>query len=224
MIDCVSENSVLVTLGSRIDPRLTVRIAALCDWLEQQQFQWLIDVVPSYTTLLVVYDPMQLDFRGVTRCLNGGLSLQHSTEEVCRPATLHEIPVYYSPETGPDLIELARQKGLTESQVVELHSQREYQVYAIGFMPGFGFLGTVDPKIQMSRKTTPRPQVPAGSVAIANEQTAIYPKASPGGWQLIGRSPSVMFDRQHLSRFRIGDRVRFTPVSRTDYLGLGGQL
>ncbi|WP_375177078.1 5-oxoprolinase subunit PxpB [Marinobacter mobilis] len=224
MIDCVSENSALVTLGRQISPRLTARIAALCDWLEQQSFQWLIDLVPSYTTVLVVYDPMQLDFRGVKQCLNNGLSLLQQTTVQGRPGTVHEIPVYYAPETGPDLGELATQKGLSESRVIELHSQREYQVYAIGFMPGFGFLGTVDPQIQAPRKATPRALVPAGSVAIANEQTAIYPKASPGGWQLIGRSPAVMFDRQNLSRFRIGDRVRFVPVSRADYLGLGGRL
>lgn len=225
MIECVSENSILVTLGDQIDPTINARISWLCHWLEGQHLPWLIDLVPSYTTLLLVYDPMALDFRGVTRCVQGALAQLDGASAVSRPsAKRHDIPVYYSAETGPDLSELAHQKGLTERRIIELHCQREYQVYAIGFMPGFGFLGTTDPLLHTPRKDTPRPRVPAGSVAIANQQTAIYPKASPGGWQLIGRSPTPLFDRDSLSLLQIGDRVRFRPISRVEFLKLGGQL
>ncbi|SFM56461.1 5-oxoprolinase subunit PxpB [Marinobacter zhejiangensis] len=225
MIDCVSENSVLVTLGNRIDPALTSKIVALCEWLDLNGEGWLVDLVPSYTTLLVVYDPLQRDFRDVTRIVRQGVGgLAQLTRQPSSEGHSHEIPVYYSPESGPDLLALAKLKGLSVDEVIRLHSQRSYQVYALGFLPGFGFLGTVDPQIQAPRKVVPRASVPAGSVAIANGQTAIYPRTSPGGWQLIGRSPTVMFDRHSLSRLSIGDQVRFFPVSRKEYLSMGGEL
>lgn len=228
MISCVSEDSVLVTFGDRITPTHTLQIATLCNRLELHHQDWLVDLIPSYTTLLVVYDPMRAGVHTVCQCINDALAFdaQHSSaKSPDQPSQRHhKIPVYYSEETGPDLLFLAQSKGLSIEEVIQRHSALEYQVYAIGFMPGFGFLGSVDPKLATPRKDTPRASVSSGSVGIANQQTAIYPKTSPGGWQIIGRSPTTMFDSQKLSLLNIGDRVQFLPISREHFMDLGGEL
>ncbi|WP_334312381.1 5-oxoprolinase subunit PxpB [Marinobacter sp. SS21] len=222
----MSDDSILIRLGESIDPDLTARIAALCIAIESQHSAWVTDVVPSYTTVLVSYDPSMIDFRRARQAL---VPLLHSSTEAgtvapARSGTVHEIPVYYAPESGPDLQNLAYNKSLSVAKVIQYHTAVTYQVFAIGFLPGFGFLGSVAEAIATPRRQSPRKQVPAGSVGIANQQTAIYPKASPGGWQLIGRSPVTMFDVDGLSRLKVGDGVRFHAVSRSEYLNLGGTL
>lgn len=227
MIRCVSEDAVLVSFGDQIEPTLTARIAALCNWMEHHQRQWLVDLVPSYTTLLVVYDPMKAGAHQVCQAIDEGLAQANQSvmdADKRSLGRLHDIPVYYSEESGPDLKPLAESRGLSMESVIALHSDVEYQVFAIGFMPGFGFLGSVDPRLATPRKDTPRSRVPAGSVGIANRQTAVYPKASPGGWQIIGRSPTTMFHPNTLSLLSAGDRVRFQPISRDRFLALGGEL
>jgi KipI family sensor histidine kinase inhibitor len=139
---------------------------------------------------------------------------------------LVEIPVYYHPESGEDLERLASDAGLSWEAAAELHSNTEYRVYAIGFAPGFAYLGDVDPRIAAPRLATPRSSVPRGAVAIADRQTAVYPASSPGGWNLIGRSPLRMFDPDAKPPMpvSVGDRVRFVPIDREAFLSAGGQL
>lgn len=139
---------------------------------------------------------------------------------------LVELPVYYSEESGPDLAEISRATELSVEQITALHQSREYSVYAIGFAPGFAYLGEVDARIAMPRLNTPRPRVPGGSVGIAGRQTAVYPADSPGGWNLIGLCPERMFDPLSVpSMFlQVGDRVRFFSISRQTFLTMGGKL
>ena len=136
------------------------------------------------------------------------------------------LPVYYAPEAGIDLESLAERAGLPISEVIDLHAGAEYRVYAIGFAPGFAYLGEVDERIAAPRLATPRASVPRGSVAIADRQTAVYPSVSPGGWNLIGRCPVPMFDpdAQPCMPVAVGDTVRFEPISRERFLTLGGDL
>ena len=225
MIEAVSEDTILITLAQAIDDALPARIANLVDNIWRAGFHWLVDMVPSYTTLMVVYDPVVVDFRQVSAeiwPLVHRLSTQAHTAEL--KSRLVELPVYYSVETGPDLQWLAAESGLDCEEVIRRHSSVEYRVHALGFAPGFAFMGQVDPSIAAPRKTTPRKQVPAGSVGIANRQTAVYPQVSPGGWQLIGRCPTRLFDPTNLSLLKVGDRVRFTPISREAFLAVGGEL
>lgn len=225
MIEPVSEDAILITLAQAIDDTLPARIAGLADNIRSAAFQWLVDIVPSYTTLLVVYDPLVIDFRRAVAGLRPLIELHRSCEQApTLDGRLVELPVYYSTETGPDLQGLAAETGLDCAEVIRRHSSVEYRVHALGFAPGFAFLGQVDPTIAAPRKTSPRKQVPAGSVGIANQQTAIYPQASPGGWQLIGRCPTPLFDPTNLSLLKVGDRVRFTPISREAFLAAGGEL
>jgi len=225
MIEPVSEDAVLITLAQAIDDTLPARIAGHADNIRRAGFQWLVDIVPSYTTLMVVYDPLIIDFRRVVSGLRPLIELDTSCEQApTLVGRLVELPVYYSTETGPDLQWLASESGLDCQEVIRRHSAVEYRVHALGFAPGFAFMGQVDPAIAAPRKTSPRKRVPAGSVGIANRQTAVYPQASPGGWQLIGRCPTPLFDPIKLSLLKVGDRVRFTPITREAFLAAGGEL
>jgi len=136
----------------------------------------------------------------------------------------HVLPVWYDLSVGPELVLLSRRSGLSVAEVIERHSQREYQVFALGFAPGFAFMGLVEEALAAPRLNTPRKRVAAGSVGIAERQTAAYPVVSPGGWNLIGRTPSRLFDRERdgYSLMQPGDRVRFAPVERAEFLRLGG--
>lgn len=232
-VTLVSEDAILLSLGDRIDEQLTPRIALLCEQIEASLGPRLLDMVPSYTTILCTYDPLTTDTGRLKRDLERLVA--HWATETSTPTwqasiassgsvRLHQIPVFYSPEVAPDLEAHARACSLSVAELIEIHAAGSYQVFAVGFSPGFGFLGQVDPRIARPRKATPRTRVPRGAVGIADRQTAVYPVASPGGWQLIGRSPSVLFDERTLAVLKVGDRVRFSPLSRDEYLALGGEL
>jgi len=182
----------------------------------------LIDLVPSYTTLLVQYDLAQLDDQQARQLIAEALhELQPDPGIQTREL---DIPVWYDPSVGPELEALGRRSGLGIAGVIERHSARTYQVFALGFAPGFAFMGLVDACLASPRLQTPRKQVPAGSLGIADRQTAIYPLPSPGGWNLIGRSPTRLFDRDldGYSIWQPGDRVRFQPIDHAEFVRLGG--
>jgi KipI family sensor histidine kinase inhibitor len=136
------------------------------------------------------------------------------------------LPAYYSAESGADLLTLAADRGLTPEDVIRIHTEQEYRVYAIGFAPGFAYLGEVDERIAAPRLSTPRQRVPRGAVAIADRQTAVYPAVSPGGWNLIGLCPLRMFnpDSDPTMPVTVGDIVSFEPIDRDRFLELGGEL
>ncbi len=219
MIEQVSGNSLLLKLAGALDNTLPGRLSAICDHLEQEaggDNGWLIDLVPAYTTLLVTWDPLIIDYHAVRRRVLASIHMAGPGQDNAAPR-LHRIPVWYSRQSGPDLEEVARESGLTVDEIVTLHSETRYQVFALGFAPGFAFLGQTDERLALPRKKTPRARVPAGSVAIANGQTAIYPLESPGGWQLIGLSPVRLFDLQNLSLLKTGDEVQFQPIGEERY-------
>ena len=183
----------------------------------------LIDLVPSYTTLLVVFDPGQLTPQAAREKLVHLLATL-APQEASSEGKLHDIPTWYDASVGPDVERVAGLSGLTAEQVVERHVQQEYRVFALGFAPGFAFMGLLDPALNCPRLDTPRQRVPAGSVAIAGQQTAAYPSVTPGGWNLIGRTAVRLFDRQRdgFSLLRVGDRVRFVSVDRAKFEADGG--
>jgi len=183
----------------------------------------LIDLVPSYTTLMLHYDGLKLSEAQareyVLQALTGlqPLAIDDSGQR-------HELPVWYHPSVGPDLEALAQRAGCSTAQVIDRHCSRDYPVFTLGFAPGFGYMGLVDPSIAAPRLATPRQRVPRGSVGIAERQTAVYPLVSPGGWNLIGRCPLALFDRERegYSLLKPGDRVRFVSVDHDEFLRLGG--
>ena len=182
----------------------------------------LIDLVPSYTTLLLHYDIRRIKAARVRELIaEAFVGLQPSNAESGR---CHELPTWYDRSVGPELPLLAQRTGLSEAQVIERHSGHEYQVFAIGFAPGFAFMGLVEEALATPRLNTPRKRVAAGSVGIAERQTAVYPLVSPGGWNLLGRCPVTLFDRtiEGYSLLQPGDRVRFVPIEHAEFIRLGG--
>lgn len=219
------DNAVILYLGEHTGADVAARVQAAAAAAQRMLGADLLDMVPSYASLLVIYDPLRTDHMSVIQRL-------HRMREEIDAASASEggrvivLPVYYSTETGADLERLAQQCELSVEEVIALHSDADYRVYAIGFAPGFAYLGEVDPRIAAPRLATPRSRVPRGAVAIADRQTAIYPAVSPGGWNLIGNCPQRMFDpdAEPSMPVAVGDRVRFESISRERFLELGGEL
>ena len=199
--------------------------------IEQALGGELVDLVPAYTSVLILYDPLRSERCDIARRVRAALRGIERDEDVPEPGRTVVLPVYYAAESGADLEALAARAGLSTQQVIDLHTGTAYRVYAIGFAPGFAYLGQVDTRIAAPRLATPRPKVPRGSVAIADRQTAVYPAESPGGWNLIGRCPLPMFQRgaqPHAAptciSLAVGDAVRFASIDRARFLALGGTL
>ncbi|MBY4677705.1 5-oxoprolinase subunit PxpB [Marinobacterium arenosum] len=223
-IEVAGENALIIYFGERTDPRISAQVQQAVKVLETELADVLIDLVPSYASLLVIYDLLACDHLEIRRRLRTALQQLDSAEQ--GEGRLVTLPAWYSTESGPDLAALAERAGLSVDEVIEIHSGMEYRVYAIGFAPGFAYLGEVDERIAAPRLSTPRQKVPRGAVAIADRQTAVYPAVSPGGWNLIGLCPTRMFNpaADPTMPVQVGDRVRFEPISRETYLELGGEL
>lgn len=205
------DSAILVEFADEIDEDVNDRVHALAQFLREQNRADILDLVPAYSSLLVCYDPAQIDFASIRDFLQ--TSLRAVQTNFARNPRLIEIPATYGGEFGPDLSFIAQASGLSEAQVVALHSSVVYRVYFVGFLPGFAYLGSVPEKIAVPRLETPRTRVPAGSVGIAGRQTGVYPMESPGGWRLIGRTALQLFDphTDPPTLLRPGDRVKFVP-------------
>ena len=225
-ISIAGENSLIVYFGDKPSPQLAGQIAETAEWLRQTMGDRLIDLVPSYGSLLVIYQPLLTDHFQVRSLIRQALQQLGTDKQQSQTGALVSLPVYYSPESGPDLQSLADRAELSIEDVIAIHQQTEYRVYAIGFAPGFAYLGEVDERIAAPRLATPRQNVPRGGVAIADRQTAVYPAQSPGGWNLIGLCPQLMFDpsAEPSMPVQVGDRVTFRAIDREEFMALGGEL
>lgn len=214
MFKPLGDSTCLVQLGDRIDLATNQRVHALAVLIEAAPIPGVIETVPAYATLLVHYDPFKADYGEVANWIAG---LVHRMEiKATRTPRRIEIPVCYGGESGPDLETVAANTGLFPAEVIHIHTQTEYTVYMMGFTPGFPYMGTLDPRLVLPRLETPRTRVPAGTVAIAGEQTGIYPLDSPGGWHLIGHTSLRLFDPTAETPFLFapGDVVKFVAEVR----------
>ncbi|MEZ5534058.1 MAG: 5-oxoprolinase subunit PxpB [Thiolinea sp.] len=226
-IAVAGENALIIYFGEQTNPQVSAQVQQATQLLEAALGEHLIDMVPSYASLLVIYNPLSCDHLHVQHVIRRQLQGQLSTGSDSTPAAQTvTLPVYYSTESGPDLEALSERAGLSVDEVIELHQGTAYHVYAIGFAPGFAYLGEVDERIAAPRLATPRLKVPRGAVAIADRQTAVYPAVSPGGWNLIGLCPTRMFnpDATPTMPVTVGDQVRFRAIGREEFLQLGGEL
>ncbi|MBC8494109.1 MAG: allophanate hydrolase subunit 1 [Candidatus Thioglobus sp.] len=224
-ITLAGENSILIYFGDKIDARLPKNITNFANALKTEFSELIIDLTPAYTSLLVSYNlgkTNYLKFAADVERLLSGFDFSSAVE---RSELIH-IPVYYGFETGLDLERLLAEKELTLEAFVDIHSSQEYLVHAIGFSPVFAFLAEVDSCIQAPRLATPRIKIPAGSVGIADSQTAVYPTDSSGGWNIIGRTllDLSLNNPDNLNKFNMGDRVKFYPITRDEYIKYGGIL
>jgi KipI family sensor histidine kinase inhibitor len=215
LLEAIADDALLLRIGDRIDATTNARVHALCERIRSRRPPWLRDLVPAYASAGLFFDARLIDASGAEAWLRDQLAALPSDANLsAATARSVDIPVVYGGEAGPDLESAAAELGITPSQLAQRHAAGEYMVAMIGFAPGFPYLLGLDPALALPRLATPRTSVAAGSVGIGGAQTGIYPRESPGGWRLIGRTPLVLFDPAQESPALLmpGDRVRFVAV------------
>ncbi|WP_263080984.1 5-oxoprolinase subunit PxpB [Endozoicomonas sp. Mp262] len=222
----VNENSLIIYFADTVSEETADRIRRLLPLIKHKLGQYLIDVIPSYTSLFISFDLLAMEFSLFEQELWALLENIKEIQTDQTEAPLIELAVYYGPEVALDAGEISDHTGLSFEEVVSIHASTLYRVYAIGFAPGFAYLGNTDQRIAIPRKQTPRLKIPACSVAVAEQQTAIYPNESPGGWQIIGRAPvnPIDYQRENLTLFEVGAKVKFNRISKATFLDMGGVI
>jgi inhibitor of KinA len=215
--------AIVVELEERIDPAVNARVIRLADRVHAAAIPGVRDVVPTYRSVAVFFDPIRTDYRRLVGWLEREVD-QAGTAQVEERSPI-SVPVCYGGELGPDLATVAAFASMSPDDVVAAHASALYRVFMLGFVPGFAYMGVVDVRIAMPRRGTPRVRVPRGAVGIAGAQTGVYPAETPGGWQLIGRTPVKPFDatRPAPFLFKPGDAVRFVPIARDEFERLAEQ-
>lgn len=214
----LGDAAVVVEFDAVIGPSAHEKVRLLSSYLDHHAFPGMIEYIPAFTTVTVFYDPFVLRYDEAQVELARAV-LQAMDIPLEQKARTVEIPVCYGGEFGPDLEDVAAHNGLTADDVVRIHSSGEYLVYMIGFAPGFPYLGGMSERIAAPRRPSPRLSIPAGTVGIAGMQTGVYPIETPGGWQLIGRTPVPLFrpDMSPPTLLMAGDTIRFRPITRDEY-------
>ena len=222
----LSENTGIILFEQKIERATFQRVNQCTQAIEIHLSQFIVDLVPAYASIHIVFNLIKVSAETFEILLNQVIeNLSIDVVEVTGQKTV-TIPVYYGSEVAPDIGLVAQFSNLTIDAVIALHTSIVYDVYAIGFAPGFAYLGNVDNRIAMPRKESPRQKVVKGSVGIADQQTAIYPSDSPGGWQIIGRTAISLIDYndERLTKFETGGKVKFNAVTRQDFIDMGGEL
>ena len=217
-ISPVGDRAISIDFGQVIDPTINRHIRQTIERIKELQLDGIIELVPTYCALLVEYDAMLYSYSEICNIIEPTLEegMANTTNEL---VTVVEVPTVYGGEFGPDLSFVASHNHLSEDEVISIHSGTDYLVYMLGFIPGFTYLGGMDPRIATPRLSSPRTLIPAGSVGIAGEQTGTYPSDSPGGWQIIGRTPVTMYDmsKAQAALLNAGDYVRYVPIDESEF-------
>ncbi len=217
-ISPVGDRAISIDFGQVIDPKINRHIRQTIERIKELQLEGIIELVPTYCALLVEYDAMQYSYSEICNIIEPTLD-EGMTDTTNELVTVVEVPTVYGGEFGPDLSFVASHNHLSEDEVISIHSGTDYLVYMLGFIPGFTYLGGMDPRIATPRLSSPRTLIPAGSVGIAGEQTGTYPSDSPGGWQIIGRTPVTMYDMSKVQAalLNAGDYVRYVPIDESEF-------
>lgn len=217
-ISPVGDRAISIDFGQVIDPTINRHIRQTIERIKELQLEGIIELVPTYCALLVEYDAMLYSYSEICNIIEPTLEegMANTTNEL---VTVVEVPTVYGGEFGPDLSFVAYHNHLSEDEVISIHSGTDYLVYMLGFIPGFTYLGGMDSRIATPRLSSPRTLIPAGSVGIAGEQTGTYPSDSPGGWQIIGRTPVTMYDmsKAQAALLKAGDYVRYVPIDESEF-------
>ncbi len=220
------DTALVVDFGDRIDEATNDAVQAFGAALEVAAISAVREVVPTYRSLLVTYDPMITGFHELERQLKELLRQDAHASGAVRTKKIWQIPCCYGGACGQDLHGLTTLTGLSEKEIVEIHSAAVYKIYMLGFLPGFVYLGGLDPRIAAPRLEVPRKAIPEGSVGIGGSQTGVYPIASPGGWRLIGTTPVKFYDpdRENPILCRAGEYIRFVPVEEAQYQEIAAKV
>ncbi len=221
----MGDHAVVIQLGESIEQNTHEKVKQVTAYFENSSIEWLVELVPAFTTVTLFYDPIKaigspqskLPYEIVCEDIKGFLAEVKDGQKT--ESRIVEIPVCYGGEFGPDLQKVAEYHHISENEVIEKHTSGNYLVYMIGFAPGFPYIGGMSPDIATPRKESPRLKIPAGSVGIAGEQTGVYPIETPGGWQLIGRTPLKLFqpEKESPSLLEAGNRIRFKAITLKEY-------
>lgn len=209
--------AVCVEFGNKISPDINTKIRAFKIAVEKSGIEGIVETVPTYRSLLVYYKPEVIGFKELTKEFE---DLMGSISNIqIPPPTVIEIPVLYGGEMGPDIENVATHNGKTVEEVIKIHTSEEYLIYMLGFIAGFPYLGGMSKEIATPRLKSPRVKIDGGSVGIAGEQTGVYPVDSPGGWQLIGRTPLKLYDadREKPVLLEAGQYIKFRSINAAEY-------
>ncbi|MBK9305727.1 MAG: 5-oxoprolinase subunit PxpB [Nitrospira sp.] len=219
----LGDSAITIEFGDDIDPHINARVVTFANTIMDRGWKGILDVVPTYRSVTIHFDALHWNVSTLVERLKR--LPRPNSDGITAHGRLHTIPVLYGGEWGPDLGDLARYAGLTPTDTIRLHTSVPYQVYMLGFSPGFPYLGLVPERLGMPRLSTPRTKVPAGSVGIADRQTGIYPSSTPGGWRLIGRTPIPLYRKTDSSPFLLkpGELVRFHAIDRDSFDRLAGE-
>ena len=211
------DSAVTVQFQNEISKEVNSQVTALCDRLEAKHIDGVVELVPTFASLTVFYDCSVISSKKLKKKIEA--LIRDGESHVNSTARVWNIPVCYDDEFALDMETVCSHTKLTREEVIALHTSKPYLIYMLGFLPGFAYLGGLDPRLHTPRLDSPRTCIPAGSVGIGGAQTGVYPLASPGGWQLLGRTPVSVFDRQRQEPilYRAGDLVHFVPISPAEY-------
>ncbi|MFC3846993.1 5-oxoprolinase subunit PxpB [Helicobacter baculiformis] len=218
------ESALLLEFGAQINPQLNAQVRHAERVLKQKALKGVLEIVSAYASLLILYDPLLLSYAQLVQVVeNMELDTPNALKE---PRYLVEIPTCYHPSLGLDLDSVSQHTHLPLEEIIQRHSAPDYLVYMLGFLPGFAYLGGLDPSLAVPRLAQPRAQVSPGSVGIAHTQTGIYPLSSPGGWQIIAKTPLKLYDpsKNPPVLLQAGDFVRYKPISLEEYTHLAQEV
>lgn len=218
-----SVDSLIIYFGNEISKDIASNVKNAFESLKKSKLDGIIEIVPSYSSIFITYDIFKYDFDSIQELLKSSISLENTNEN---EEKIVNIDVYYGTEVGLDLEDMSNKTKLSIKEIIEIHSSKLYDVYAVGFLPGFAYLASVDERIAMPRLSSPRKQIPKGSVSIADTQTAVYPQNSPGGWNILGRTALELFDKKlsSLSPLAVGNKVKFNSISKEEFISQGGVI
>jgi len=218
-----SVDSLIIYFGDEISEEISAKVKQAYKSIQSLDMDEIIEMIPSYSSIFITYDIFKYDYDSIKEKLQNSIDLGSMEVE---DEKIISIDVYYGIDVGLDLEDMSEKTSLSIPEIIEIHSQKVYDVYAIGFLPGFAYLASVDEKIAMNRLSSPRKIIPKGSVAIADTQTAVYPQDSPGGWNIIGRTTMELFDKNldTLSPLSVGYKVKFNPISKEQFFKQGGKI
>ena len=219
-VNAYGDAGLRIQFGDTISKETNEKIRSFCMCLEKEDILGVIEWIPTYTVVTIVYDPYYILYDTLKKRVE---SIQHQLSDIELPlAEVIYIPVLYGEEKGPDLKHVADLNGLDESEVISIHSGTDYLIYMMGFIPGFPYLGGMSDKIATPRLANPRALIPTGSVGVAGEQTGIYPMKSPGGWQIIGQTPINIYDPNQKKPILLqaGNYIRFFPITKAEFAAI----
>ncbi|MBB5172642.1 5-oxoprolinase subunit PxpB [Texcoconibacillus texcoconensis] len=220
----LGDTGLRIHFGEKISPQINQLIRRFAILLEQQELPGVIEWIPTYTAISISYNPYIVSYHDLKATLIEMKDKQ--TDATLPPARIIHMPTCYGGDYGPDLAEVAKRNGLREEEVISIHTASDYLTYMMGFTPGFPYLGGMSQKIATPRLAEPRAHVPKGSVGIAGSQTGVYPMSTPGGWQLIGRTPLKLYDpyRENPILLQAGDYLKFIAISKHEYQNIERQV